>query len=125
MVSANQPFLLFFLLICGHALGDFSLQNQWVALNKERRRGDTPEPDTVPSGAKVTIWPYLLTAHSLHHGFLVFVITQSGALAVAETAVHWVSDFGKGEAWYGFHFDQSIHILSKAVWAGLMFYGLI
>lgn len=124
MVTANEPVLAFFLLLCGHAIGDFALQNQWVAYNKSRRGRTAKQLLENAESSEPTIWPYLLTAHALHHGFLVFLITQKGTLALAETVVHWISDFGKGEEWYGFHMDQFIHIFSKAVWVLLLYFGV-
>lgn len=63
------------------------------------------------------IWPWLLTAHALHHGTMVFLVTQRPILGLAETIVHWCSDFAKCEKWYGFHADQLVHVASKVVWA--------
>lgn len=99
---------IFFLLLCGHALGDFALQTDWVAANKER-----PKPGAHQSP---TVWPYLLIAHSLHHGLFVFLVTQKLSLGIAETVVHALSDLGKGERIYGFHVDQALHIGSKVIW---------
>lgn len=101
-----------FLLLCGHAVADFALQTEWVALNKER-----PKASGDDSARRTPmVWPYVLTAHSLHHGLIVFLITQKLSLGLAETIVHAMSDFGKGEGRYGFHIDQWIHISSKFVW---------
>lgn len=101
-----------FLLLSGHAVADFALQTDWIAVNKERPR---PEQGGTSTQTQ-TIWPYVLAAHSLHHGLFVFLITQKLSLGVAETLVHALSDFGKGERWYGFHTDQWIHITSKFLW---------
>jgi len=107
-----EPARILFLLLCGHALADFALQTEWVALNKERpKKSKSSDKKSGP-----TVWPYVLTAHSLHHGLAVYLITQSLALGLAETLVHGLCDFGKGEGTFGFHIDQGIHILSKFAW---------
>lgn len=104
---------LLFLLVAGHAIGDFALQTDWIAANKER-----PKNNGMNSECKrQTIWPYVLAAHSLHHGLIVFLITQRLSLGIAETIVHGISDFAKGERYFGFQTDQWIHIGSKLLWA--------
>lgn len=119
----EQLFTLTFLLICGHALGDFAIQTTWVATNKNRHVRDNLSPED--RGRFQVIWPWLLTAHSLHHGLIVFLITQKIELAVAETAVHWVIDFGKTENWYGFHLDQILHVVTKFVWVALLYFQIV
>lgn len=116
------PATLLFLMICGHAVCDFALQNEWIATNKNRHVRDK----LLPEMRKQTqiIWPYLLAAHALHHGLAVFLITQKLSLGIAETALHWLTDFGKCEKWFGFHTDQLIHLLSKILWIYLLTNGL-
>jgi hypothetical protein len=110
---------LLFLLFCGHAIADFALQTTWIAIHKNRHFVDNLLP-----GEKVmeqTVWPWVLTAHSLHHGLMVFLITQRLSLGLMETVVHWVTDFGKSEKWYGFHIDQVLHLGAKIVWVVLIY----
>ncbi len=117
-MTFSDPATLLFLFLCGHALGDFALQTEWMATNKDRNIRLRYPPE---ERAKLqVIWPYLLTSHSLHHGLIVFLITQRLSLGIAETVVHWISDYAKCERWYGFHGDQAIHILSKFLWLGLI-----
>lgn len=118
-----SPATLIFLLLCGHALADFSLQTEWIATNKNRHvRLQFPAEQR----AKMqVIWPYLMTAHALMHGLMVYLITERLSVSLAETAVHWITDYGKCERWYGFHADQLIHIGSKILWAGLIVYGVV
>lgn len=112
-----------FLLLCGHALADFALQNEWVATNKNRNVRNNLPPN-IRASTQI-IWPYLLSAHSLHHGLMVFLITGRLSLACAETGVHWLTDFGKCEHWFGFHADQMIHIGCKFVWLALIAYQVV
>lgn len=109
----------FFLLLCGHAIADFMLQHPWVAQSKNRHSAPAGY-DPKLHGPKQTIWPYVLTAHALTHGAMVFLVTRSVPLAAAETAAHWAIDFGKCERWYGIHVDQWAHVACKVAWAVLV-----
>lgn len=111
-----------FLLLSGHALGDFALQNEWIATNKNRHVRLSLSPE-MQKNAQI-IWPYLLTAHSLIHGLLVFLITGKVSLGIAETMIHWFTDFAKCEKWFGFHTDQFIHFSCKILWIILLYYGV-
>ncbi len=114
---------LLFLLIAGHMLADFALQNQWVATNKNRHARNGYTPDEQDKMEK--IWPWLLTAHAFHHGLMVFFFTQKLWLGVLETVVHWLIDYGKTEKLYGFHVDQVLHITSKLVWIALLYFQVL
>ena len=106
------------LLLMGHALADFYLQSDAMAKGKNRHR----EPVGIPPGQKPQrIWPYWLSAHALIHGAAVFVVTVSISAALIEVGVHWLTDFGKCENWYGIHFDQLIHVATKVlIWVWLL-----
>lgn len=108
----------FFLLLCGHAVADFAFQTEWMATYKNRNI--RPKQDVGHDHCATIVWPYLLSAHALHHGLMVFLVTQRLTLALAETAVHWCSDYAKCEGWYGFHADQLVHIGSKIAWSVLI-----
>lgn len=112
---------LVFMLIAGHALGDFALQNEWIATNKNRHFRLSLSSEMQQSTQ--VIWPYLMSAHALIHGMIVYMITQRLSLGIAETVVHWITDFAKCEKWFGFHTDQLIHVLCKLLWVYLMFAG--
>lgn len=112
-----------FLMFCGHALADFSLQTEWQALNKNRHVRDSFTPEQ--KRTMLVIWPWLLTAHALVHGLMVYIILQRLDLAIAETVVHWIIDFGKNERWYNFHVDQVLHLITKIVWAQIVYWGSI
>lgn len=109
-----SPATTLFLLICGHALADFALQTEWIATNKNRHMRKLLSPED--QKRMQVIWPHLLTAHSLHHGLMVFLVTQRLSLGIAETTVHWLTDFAKCEKWFGFHTDQALHIAAKVLW---------
>ena len=71
------------------------------------------------------VWWYWLTAHSLVHGGVVYLITNSLLLGIIETSIHWVTDFSKCEGWIGFHMDQSIHIACKLVYGYIIFAAIL
>jgi hypothetical protein len=96
-----------FMLVCGHALGDYALQNDFVAKNKARK------------GSIPGFWPYVLGSHALMHGMLVTIATGSTLLGMAETLAHALIDFGKCEGWFGINTDQLLHLGCKAVWLWL------
>jgi hypothetical protein len=113
-------FALLFFLIASHALMDYSLQNDSMAVCK-CRSAKTPLAMSVP-------WYYWLTSHALLHGTAVGVVFRwmgfswdvVAALAAAETAIHWVVDLGKCEKLYSLLVDQAIHVTCKLAWWGLV-----
>jgi hypothetical protein len=122
-MSISDPSTLIFLLLCGHAVADFALQTEWIATNKNRHVRLKLSPEMQKQTQ--VIWPHLLTAHALHHGLMVYLVTQRLSLGIAETVAHWLTDFGKCEKWFGFHTDQGIHIFCKLLWVYLIMKGLV
>lgn len=107
-MSAFAP--MFFWLLVGHALCDFSLQSDAMARGKNRHSPLT----NVPPGAKPTvIWPYWLGAHALIHGGAVALITGSVAFGVLEFGFHVMIDVMKCENITTLHQDQALHVLCK------------
>ena len=102
--------LTFFKLIIGHAFADFALQNDYVAQHKDRRYGYGDQGNYNP------VWFWVLGAHALMHGGVVWAITGRADLALLETVWHAGIDFMKCEKWIGYHTDQSLHLLCKVVW---------
>lgn len=116
-----MPFLEnIFLLIFGHALADFVLQPEAMGYGKNRNdKIHDNEASLFP------VWYYWLTAHSVVHGGMVFLVTNSLLLAVVEVLVHWATDFAKCENWISMHMDQAIHIGCKLAYALILYYGLL
>jgi hypothetical protein len=116
-------FLLFFL-IAGHALMDFALQGDAIAICK-CRKANHPLQKAVP-------WYYWLTAHALLHGLCVGVVLQwagfdkltAAYFGLAETIVHWAIDVLKCEGYTNIHQDQFLHIVCKVAWAILLVSGV-
>ena len=97
------------LLIFGHALGDYPLQNDFMARGKNWK---TPVPG-VP-------WFYLLGAHSIIHGGLAGLATNSPIVGILETAAHFFIDSLKNKGIISIHGDQALHIACKVVWAAMV-----
>ncbi|HEY3788243.1 MAG TPA: DUF3307 domain-containing protein [Urbifossiella sp.] len=117
--------MMLFFLLAGHALMDYSLQTDPMAVCK-CRRANHPLQQAVP-------WYYWLTSHALLHGAAVGIIVHwftgdwnlAIGFAIVETAIHWVIDFGKCEKIYNIHVDQALHIICKVAWWGLIASGVL
>jgi len=103
-----------FILLCAHALADFPLQGQYLAVGKFRENSHW---EGRPH------WLFCLTYHALIHGIVVAVLLSQinyypfhyGVLAAV---VHWFIDFARGEKLFGINWDQFIHIVSVfCMWA--------
>lgn len=115
-----------FLLIFGHALADFVLQPEAMGYGKNRNAEIHDKEHSL-----FPVWWYWLTAHSMVHGGVVYLISglllgssYALLLALAETVVHWFTDFAKCEGWITTHQDQAIHIGCKIVYALLIYQGV-
>ena len=107
---------IFFLLLCGHAMADFALQSRDMAKMKSRH---TP---FVWEGKTYLIWPYVLTAHSLIHGLMVYVMTHNEYLGIAETILHFGIDQLKIDGKINLHVDQLLHVICKGVYICVLLY---
>lgn len=103
---SQSYFTLVFFLMVGHSLADYPLQGDFLATAKNRH-----------TDLGAVFWPHAIFAHSMIHGGFVALITGSVWLGVAEVIVHGITDLLKCDNWIGLRFDQTIHILSKFVWA--------
>lgn len=106
--------MIFFLLLAGHAVADYPLQGDFLAVGKGSR--DKPHFG-IP-------WYHCLAAHSLIHGGFVAVITGSLWLGIAETTCHWFIDDAKCRRWTGINVDQALHVGCKAAWVALLANGI-
>lgn len=108
--NATAGVVVFFALLIGHALGDHPLQGEYLAIYKNRHKRPNP---AVTNGDTSSVWVHCLTSHALIHAGIVWIITTSPILAVAEWVLHWVIDFLKAEKKINLHMDQTLHILCK------------
>ncbi|MBM5800137.1 MAG: DUF3307 domain-containing protein [Cyanobacteria bacterium K_DeepCast_35m_m2_023] len=107
MPSIASGLDLFLLLAMGHFVADFGLQSDRMAVEKR-------------PGKDITLpWQLWLASHAAIHGFVVAVVTGSTLLGLAEWLVHGLVDFVKCRERYSLRIDQTLHLLSKLLWAGL------
>jgi hypothetical protein len=105
----THSFLWLLLMLCaGHALCDFPLQSDILALGKNRHKG---------YGSPRFPWWQLMLAHCLIHGGTVALITGNVWCGIAELVIHFFIDYWKCEGAFSFEYDQSIHYLMKLGWA--------
>lgn len=114
---------IFFALVIGHVLADYPLQGRFLSMAKNRHADVTSlfGNETPPRG----LWIHALTAHSLIHAGVVWLITGSLVLGLVETVLHWVIDYAKCEKWTNLTSDQVLHLLCKTGYAILIAYNMI
>lgn len=100
--------IVLFYLLAAHALVDFALQNDAMAINKNRNAKSDLQ--------KHVPWYYWMISHALMHGGAVVLITNSVILGIAETLCHFIIDYGKCDRLYSIHIDQLLHIICKVIW---------
>lgn len=93
-------------LVFAHYLCDFGLQNDFIAKFKA--------PQSAP------FWFHVMIGHCSMHALGVLLITQNPRLAIAEFCAHFVIDYFKCKQRLSFNQDQSLHILCKLAWWGLL-----
>lgn len=98
-----------FLLMIGHALADYALQNDFMAMAKNH---------TTDLGK--VYWKWVLPSHGLIHAGFVYMFTQSLVLGLAEFVVHTVTDYLKCDGKISFNMDQLIHVGCKVLWIVLL-----
>lgn len=103
----------FALLLFAHMLADYPLQGEFLAKAKNRF---APVPG-VP-------WYQAMAAHSVIHGGLVGLVTGSLWLGLAETVIHALIDDLKCSNRISYNQDQTLHLLCKLLWLGLMALGV-
>ena len=100
------PLALFFAFTIMHALADFPLQGEFLAIQKARRTANDRR-----------MWVVALTAHCLIQAGGVWLVSGSMAFAATELLLHGLIDLGKGEQRFGILVDQGLHLLCKLVYA--------
>ncbi len=103
----------FGLLLFAHMLADYPLQGEFLAKAKNRF---APVPG-VP-------WYQAMAAHSVIHGGMVGLVTGSLWLGLAETVIHALIDDLKCGNRISYNQDQTLHLLCKLFWLGLMAAGV-
>ena len=118
LLSALQ---MFFALAIGHALADFPLQGEYLALGKNRRYlenlGDPMRPPE--------IWISCMGAHCLIHAGAVWAVTGSALLGAVDLVLHWTLDVSKCAGRTNYTQDQIMHLVCKALYASAGYAGWI
>lgn len=102
-----------FLLLCGHAVADYALQDATMITKKNPRR--VKPRGWIPDSHGP--WWWTMLAHSLINGLAVYLACGSIICAIAETIIHFTSDTLKCAGHLSTNSDQIIHIICKLVWA--------
>lgn len=107
--TIQAAFELFFLLMIGHAIADYALQNDFMAAAKNHK-----------TELGKVYWKWVLPSHGLIHAGFVYIIAGSFVLALAEFIIHTITDYLKCDGKIGFHTDQWIHVGCKLLWVVLI-----
>lgn len=123
-VVAGDPaaaLVILFALVIAHAIGDFALQPEFLALGKNRH-ADLSRffgEKNPPAG----LWLHALGAHSLIHAGAVWLVTGSVLLGLLELVLHFLIDFAKCEGRTSFGLDQALHHVCKVGYVVLLYLG--
>jgi hypothetical protein len=118
--SLTEGLILLFALIIGHALADYPLQGDFLAIHKNRHVSQAASsvfPDK--------LWIHCLLAHSLIHAGFVWLISGQVVFALAEVVLHFVLDFVKCERWTSYTMDQVLHGLCKVAYVVVVMMGWV
>ncbi|MFZ4764229.1 MAG: DUF3307 domain-containing protein [Roseimicrobium sp.] len=109
-----QGLVVLFALLIGHAIADYPLQGDFLAIHKDRhaRKGSNDFPPT--------LWLHCLIAHSLVHAGAVWIVTGHVAFAFAELILHFILDAAKCERWTSYHIDQLLHVMCKVGYVAIL-----
>lgn len=105
MGSLLSPLMeLLLLLAMGHLVGDFTLQNDRMAVEK------------CPGSDQTLPWFWWLTAHAATHALIVALLTGAPLIGLAEWLLHGLIDYGKCRSGFRLGVDQAMHLLCKVIW---------
>lgn len=123
-IGSEQPWWeLGFALIVGHAVADYPLQGEFLALGKNHRL--PTEPRQCRGSCVRGLWFHCLTAHAIIHAGVVWAVTGVFFLGILEFFLHWVIDYLKSAGFTNLHLDQFLHILCKAAYVVLLQAGVL
>ena len=105
----------FVFLLIGHALADYPLQGDWLAKAKNHTLSLVPGEN---------IWLGCLLCHASIHAGAVHFVTGSWLLGGLEFVAHTAIDYAKSDGRISYNQDQMLHVLCKAVWIGLLWFGV-
>lgn len=104
LADPSLLFETFFLLLFGHFLADFPLQQEYLSRTKDHTKND------------FEIWFISMFAHCMIHAGVVFVLTGSIKMAGFMLVSHFFIDYSKcdgalGKGNRGYAMDQTLHFL--------------
>lgn len=105
---------LLFLLLFGHALADYPLQNKYMAAGKNPWR--IKEHEDVNKISYARKWYHRLTAHCAIHGGFVMIFTGYWQLGLVEFFAHGCVDLLKCRKLISADVDQGLHVLCKVLY---------
>jgi len=103
------PIQMMLAMFVAHALCDYPLQGDFLA----RAKNPVAPIPGVP-------WAWAMSAHCAIHAGAVGAITGSVVLAVIEFVLHFHFDNMKCRGRITFSGDQGLHLLTKAIFAGVI-----
>lgn len=112
----DQIVTILFLLLFGHAMADYPLQNRFMAIGKNPNNKETDEDSKTARR-----WYHKMAAHCLIHGGMVLLITGSWGLGLLEFVLHWMIDINKCAKRINSDVDQGLHILCKIIYVIIIF----
>lgn len=98
-------------MLIGHALADYPLQGDWLSRAKNQTLSLVPGE---------VIWPGALACHAAVHAGAVKLATGSWALAGCEFIAHVAIDYAKCAGKLTYNADQTLHVVCKLIWFGLL-----
>lgn len=113
-MTAFAAFQTFLALAVGHYLGDYALQSEYMSKAKNR---------TSPFGSGH--WLHAMAAHCAIHGGIVWGVTGSVWLGLAEAACHALIDDSKCARRLTYGQDQFLHLACKALWVSVILSGAV
>ncbi len=103
-----------FLLLVGHALADYALQNDFIAQAKNHK-----------TELGKQFWHWVLPSHGLIHGGMVYLATGSVWLGLVETFIHTLVDYLKCDGKLTFNQDQLLHVLCKVAYVIIIYFNIL
>ncbi len=101
---------LLFALFFAHALADFPLQQEFIA---QAKKPDFWKEQESSNGFE---WIFILGAHSIIHGGLVWLVSGSLLLGTIEVTLHFTIDHLRNKQLMSFTTDQLLHLCCKVAY---------
>lgn len=104
---------LFVAMCIGHYWSDWSLQNNFVGMGKNRLLPQFNKDLGIP-------WYHMMIAHCAIHAGVFWIISGSFMVCILEFVTHFIIDVLKCEKKIGIVTDQALHLIMKAVYVYIL-----